>query len=77
MQLCRAASDAIEFLDGQLQRAILLRAVTEEGSEPADGKDRLHGSFAEGILVPDNHRAPVILQSRRKNFTRGRALSAG
>src|SRR6266496_2730347 len=34
-------------------------------------------SFSKRIFIADNHGAPVILQSSRKNFAGGRALAAG
>src|SRR2546425_3476361 len=76
MELGRAASDTIKFLDGQLQRAILLGMTAKQRSKPANGKNRLHGSFAERVLVTDNYGAPVILESSRENFAGGRALPA-
>src|SRR5437899_7217338 len=68
MELGRAASDTIKFLDGQLQRTILLGMTAKQRSKPANGKNRLHGSFAERVLVTDNYGAPVILESSRKDF---------
>ena len=77
MQLGRAAGDAIEFLNGQFQRAIILRTAAEQRSEPANLENRLHGAFAESVLVAHDHRAAVILQRRGENFARRRALPAG
>ena len=76
MELGRATSDTIKFLDGQLQRTILLGMTAKQRSKPANGKNRLHGSFAERVLVTDNYGAPVILESSRKDFAGGRALPA-
>ena len=50
VQLGRATGDAIKFLDGQLERAIILVTGSEERSEAADLEDRLHGAFAESLL---------------------------
>src|SRR6266571_3721603 len=58
VQLCRATGDAIKFLDGQLQRAILVRMVAKQRSESADWKNRLHSSLAEGVFVTDNYGTP-------------------
>src|ERR1700730_1637122 len=76
MKLRRSARHAIEFLDGQFQRPIFLRTAAEQRSEPANLQDRLHGAFAEGVLVTDDEGPSVILQGRGKNLTRGRALPA-
>ena len=77
VELRRAASDAIEFLDGQFQCAILVGMIAKQRREPADWENRLYRSFSERVFVADNHGAPVILQSSRKNFAGGRALAAG
>ena len=77
MELRRAASDAIEFLDGQFQCAILVGMIAKQRREPADWENRLDCSFSKRIFIADNHGAPVILQSSRKNFAGGRALAAG
>ena len=77
VELRRATRDAIKFLDGQLERAIILRTAAQQRSESSDLKDRLHRAFPEGVLVADNHRASVILKRRRKNFAGRGALPAG
>src|SRR5439155_25326840 len=50
--------------------------TAKQRSKPANGKNRLHSSFAERVLVIDNYGAPVVLESSRKDFAGGRALAA-
>src|SRR4051812_47122613 len=77
MQLGRAARDAVELLDGQLQRAIILGTASEKRSEAPDLENRLNRSFSKGVLVPDNQGPSIILQGRGKNFAGRGTLPAG
>src|SRR5439155_19691652 len=68
MELRRAPRDTIKFLDGQLERAIILRTAAQQRSESSDLEDGLHRAFPERVLVADNRRASIILKRRRKTF---------
>ncbi len=77
MELGRAAGNAIKFLDGQLERAVILGTASEQRSKSSDLKDRLHRAFSKRVFVADNHRPSIILERRRKNFASRSALPAG
>ena len=77
VQLRGTAGHAIKFLDGELERAIVLRAAAQKRSKPANLQDGLHRSFAESVLVAHDHGPAVILQGGRENLTGRGALPAG
>src|SRR6267378_5094960 len=54
-----------------------MRPAAEQRGIVADVENRLHGSFSKSALIADDHRASIILQGRRENFTSRCALSAG
>src|SRR5206468_12254130 len=56
MELCRAASHPIKFLDRELQRTVFIGMASQQRSESADREDRLHGTVAKCDLVADDHR---------------------
>src|SRR5947207_13684222 len=67
VELSRAASDPVKFLDGELERAIIWRTAAEERGETADLENGLHRSFAKGVLVADDHRPSIILKGGGEN----------
>ena len=51
--------------------------TTQQRSEPANRKDRLHSPFAECVLIADDDRAAIILKRSGKNLAGRRTLPAG
>src|SRR5205814_8870968 len=77
MELCGTACDPVKFLDRQLQGTVFVRMTPKQRSEAADWKDCLHRTFSKCVLVPDDHRAPIVLERSCENLAGGRALPAG
>ena len=73
-QLGRATFHAVVFLNGQFDRAGLAD-LRKEGHEALHFDERLHGSFAEALLVADDDRASVVLQGGGENLA-GRGAEA-
>ena len=77
VKLRGAAGDPIKFLDRQLQCTVLIGTAAQQRSEAADRENRLHRAFTESVLVTDDHRATIILESSCENFAGRGALPAG
>ena len=75
-ELGGGAAGAIEFADGDLERAGIVvhedTALAQDGSQLKEG---LHGAFAVGGRIADDESAAIILQGTREDF-RGRSAEA-
>src|SRR3984893_17892985 len=74
MKLGRAAGDAIKFLNGQLERAIILRTAAEQRRESSDLENRFYRVVAVSVLARNNHGAAIMLQDGSESLA-GRGAS--
>ncbi len=74
LQLRGGARDAVEFPDGDFERAGIVRGGGRgRPDHPVERHEALHRAFAVGGRVADDHRATVILQGGGGDFRGGRA----
>src|SRR6202007_209901 len=63
-ELSRTPGHAVEFLNGQLQRACIIRSVPKHRHEPSELEHGLDGAFAECTGIADDDGSAIVLHSR-------------